>query len=237
MAAFWTGLGLVCVYFVICASIGVVIRLCTAIPDEPFRKLLHLILLGSLPVWISVYKLWWMAALSALLFAAVVYPILAAAEHLRGYSHLLTERKDGELKKSLLIVFSMFAVVITVCWGLLDDRWLAVASVFAWGFGDAAAALVGKRFGRHKLRGRHIEGTKSVEGSVAMFAVSFLSVFVVMTVRGGMGVFGCVAAAYVTAAVAAVVELYSMSGNDTITCPLAAMAVLLPLTWLFGGGV
>lgn len=237
MAAFWTGLGLVCAYFVVCASIGGIIRLFTSIPDEPFRKLLHFILLGSLPVWISVYDLWWMAALSALLFAVVVYPILAAAEHLQGYSQLMTERKDGELKKSLLIVFTMFAVVITVCWGLLDDKLLAVASIFAWGFGDAAAALVGKRFGRHKLRGRHIEGTKSVEGSVAMFAVSLLTTLTILLLRGGMNILGCVAAAYVTATVCAVVELYSMNGNDTITCPLAAMAVLVPLTALLGGAI
>lgn len=237
MAAFWTGLGQVCLYFVIAASIAGIIRLFTPISNEPFRKLLHLILLVSLPVWIHVYDIWWMAALSALLFAAVVYPILAAAEHLRGYSHLLTERKSGELKNSLLIVFTMFAIVITVCWGLLDDKLLAVASIFAWGFGDAAAALVGKRFGRHKLRGRHIEGTKSVEGTVAMFAVSLLSVFVILLLRGGMGVLGCVVTAYVTASVCAVVELYSLHGNDTITCPLAAMAVLVPLTWLLGGAV
>lgn len=237
MAAFWTGLGWVCVYFAIAASIALVVRLLTPISNEPFRKLLHMILLGSLPVWIHVYEIWWMAALSALLFAAVVYPLLAAAEHLQGYSALMTERSGGELKKSLLIVFTMFALVIAVCWGLLDDKLLAVASIFAWGFGDAAAALVGKRFGSHKLRGRHIEGTKSVEGTAAMFAVSLLSVFVILMLRGGMSIFGCVVTAYVTASVCAVVELYSLHGNDTITCPMAAMAVLVPLTWLFGGAV
>lgn len=237
MQEFWTGLGGICLYFVVAASIAVVIRLCTPIPNEPFRKLLHLILLGSLAVWVQVYDTWWMAALSAVLFAVVVYPILALAEHLQGYSELLTERKSGELKHSLLIVFGMFAVVISVCWGWLNDRLLAVASVFAWGFGDAAAALVGKRFGRHKLRGRHIEGTKSVEGSVAMFAVSFVSVAAVLLLRGGMGSPGCLVTAYVTASVCAVVELYSMGGNDTITCPLAAMAVLLPLVHWFGGGI
>ena len=235
MAAFWTGLGVICVYFIICAACATLIRLFTPVPDEVFRKTLHLILLGSLPVWIHVYDIWWMAALSALLFAVVVYPILALAEHLKGYSHLLTERKSGELKKSLLIVFAMFAIVITICWGWLGDRMLAVASVFAWGFGDAAAALVGKRFGKHKLRGKHIEGTKSVEGTTAMFAVSFLSVLIVLLLRGGMPLWGCIACAYAAAAVCAVVELYSMGGNDTITCPLAAMAVLLPLLHIFGG--
>ena len=152
-------------------------------------------------------------------------------------SELLTERSHGELKHSLLIVFGMFAVVITVCWGWLDDRLLAVASVFAWGFGDAAAALIGKRFGRHKLRGWHIEGTKSVEGCVAMFAVSFVSVLTVLLLRGGMGAVACVVTAYVTAGVCAVVELYSMHGNDTFTCPLAAMCVILPMVHLFGGGI
>ena len=237
MHEFWMGLGGVCMYFAVAASVGIVIRLFTPIPNEPFRKLLHLILLGSLAVWVQVYDTWWMAALSAVLFAVAVYPLLALAEHLQGYSELLTERKTGELKRSLLIVFGMFAIVISVCWGWLNDRLLAVASVFAWGFGDAAAALVGKRFGRHKLRGRHIEGTKSVEGSAAMFIVSFVSVAAVLLLRGGMGAVGCVVTAYVTASVCTVVELYSMGGNDTITCPLAAMAMLLPLVHLFGGGI
>jgi len=31
------------------------------------------------------------------------------------------------------------------------------------------------------------------------------------------------------------VELYSVKGSDTITCPLAAMMVLLLLLQLFGG--
>lgn len=237
MTEFWTGLGIVCLYFVIAASCAIVVRLFTGIGNEPFRKLLHLILLGSLAVWVQAYDTWWMAALSAVLFAVAVWPILALAERLKGYSELLTERSHGELKHSLLIVFGMFAAVITVCWGWLDDRLLAVASVFAWGFGDAAAALIGKRFGRHKLRGRHIEGTKSVEGTVAMFLVSLVSVLTVLLVRGGMGVVGCAVTAYVTAAVCAVVELYSMHGNDTVTCPIAAMCVILPMVHLFGGGL
>lgn len=237
MAEFWTGLGIVCLYFVIVAAIALVVRLFTGVGHEPFRKLLHLILLGSLAVWVQAYDTWWMAAVSAVLFAAAVWPLLALAERLKGYSELLTERNPGELKRSLLIVFGMFALVITVCWGWLGDRLLAVASVFAWGFGDAAAALIGKRFGRHKLRGRHIEGTKSVEGTVAMFLVSFVSVLTVLAVRGGMGVLGCVVTAYVTAAVCAVVELYSMHGNDTVSCPIAAMCVILPMVHLFGGGI
>ena len=131
----------------------------------------------------------------------------------------------------------MFALVIAVCWGWLGDRYLVLASVYAWGFGDAAAALVGKRFGRHKLKFRFLDGKKSLEGTLAMFIVSFVSVAVVLQIRGGIPAPGGFVTAAVTALVAALVELYSRGGNDTFTCPLASMAVMLPLLHLFGGGV
>ena len=37
------------------------------------------------------------------------------------------------------------------------------------------------------------------------------------------------------AAVATFVEMCTKNGDDTITCPVAAMAVVLPLTYLLGG--
>ena len=70
-----------------------------------------------------------------------------------------------------------------------------------------------------------------------MFMVSFVSVLVVLLMRGGMGGAACVITAYVTASVCTVVELYSMHGNDTVTCPIAAMCVILPMVYLFGGGL
>ena len=45
----------------------------------------------------------------------------------------------------------MFMLAVGVCWGWLGDRNLALASIFAWGPGDAAAALVGKRYGKNKI--------------------------------------------------------------------------------------
>ena len=112
---------------------------------------------------------------------------------------------------------------------------LVLASVYAWGIGDGAAALVGKRFGRHYIEGKHIEGRKSWEGTAAMFLMSFFSVLTVLLLRGGMSLFLCVAVAMVTAAVEAVVELFSLKGNDTVNCPIAAMIVLIGLLYLVGG--
>ena len=231
-----TGLGIILLYFLVAASAALLLRKLVRIPDELFRKGLHCILLGSLLVWVLAFHTWWYAALSALGFAAAVYPLLCLEERIPGFSAFVTERKRGELKTSLLLVFSMFAAVLCVCWGWLGDRLLVLAGVYAWGFGDAAAALVGKRFGRHALTGKHIEGRKSVEGSVAMFTTSFLSVVVILLFRGGLAWYGYFLIPAVTASVAALVELYSLHGTDTVTCPLAATAVLLPLVYWMGGG-
>ncbi len=49
-------------YFVACALTAIVIRHLVRIPEEVFRKTLHLILLGSLPVFLYSFEYWWMAA-------------------------------------------------------------------------------------------------------------------------------------------------------------------------------
>ena len=225
----------VLIYFVVLASAAIALRRFFTIPNEVFRKLLHFILLGSLLVWTLSFPRWWMAAGVALAFAAVVYPLLMLAEHWRGYSAFVTERSTGELKRSLIVVFAMYALVVAICWGWLNERLLALCSVYAWGFGDAAAALVGKRFGKHGLTGAHIQGRKSREGTLAMFVTSFLCVTAVLLLRGGMPWYAYPVIAAIVAAVSAAVELFTRNGMDTITCPLAAMAVLLPLVYAFGG--
>ena len=235
MREFFLGAGQLIVYFAVAASTALICRLTLRIPDEVFRKILHCILLGSLPVFVFGYETWWIASLSALIFAAAVYPVLMCLERLRGFSEVMTERKHGELKTSLLLVFSMFAGVIALCWGVLDEPYLVLASIYAWGFGDAAAALVGKRFGAHKLHWKYIDGKKSAEGSAAMFLTSFISVTVVLLLRGGIGSGALVAAAFVTALAAAAAELYSRNGMDTVICPVCAMLVLLPMLSLVGG--
>jgi len=225
----------VLLYFVIAASTALGTRMLIRIPDELFRKILHCILLGSLPVFLFSFEIWWMAALEAVGFATIVYPLLVFLDRFPFFEKLTTERKHGELPHSLLLVFNMFAVVMAICWGWLGDRYLAMASIFAWGFGDAAAALIGKQFGKHKIRWKYTDGKKSWEGSLAMLLTSFVTVTAILFLRGGLPVAAVLVISLAVALVSALAELYSKNGNDTVICPLCAMAVLLPLVALFGG--
>lgn len=235
VSEYFIGMAILLGYFVVAIIVAITIRLLVKIPNEVFRKSLHLILLGALLIQIYAFDTWWLSVLAALTFIVLVFPILALAEHIKGFGDVMVERKNGELKRSLTVAFGMFALVMTIFWGWLDDRLLALAAIYAWGFGDAAAAIIGKRFGKHYLEGKRIEGRKTVEGTVAMFVVSFLAVGIILTIHGELPWHGVLLTSLLTAAASAVVELFTENGYDTITCPLAATAVILPMLFLYRG--
>lgn len=229
------GFGWIALYFACAATIALLCRLFIKIPDEVFRKILHTIMLFSMTIWMIVFQTWWIAVIAAVSFAVIVFPILLLLEKRKNYSEMVTERKKGELKSSLLVVFGMFAVVMCICWGWLGDKYLVLASVYAWGFGDALAALIGKRYGKHKISWKGTDGKKSYEGSLSMLITSLVTVLTILLVRGGLSIAGYIIIPVATALICTLVELYTKDGFDTITCPFSAMATLLPLVYLFGG--
>lgn len=229
------GAGIVCAYFALAASTMLTLRYLLKIPDELFRKLLHFILLGSYIPFAFAFERWWLSVLLTLILELLIYPALALAERLPHFSTFVNERRGGEFKHSLLLAFTVLAVCNSVCWGLLGDKYLGLACMYAWGVGDAFAALVGKKFGKHKIRWKYADHHKSREGSLAMFLTSALAVAAVLLVRGQLSLPAYVVIPVAAAAAATAVELVSKDGSDTVLCPLAAMAVTIPLMALFGG--
>ena len=174
------GAGVVCIYFVVAASAALWARRLIRIPDELFRKILHFILLFSYIPFAFAFETWWKSVLLTVVLEILIYPILVLAEKLPVYSSFTTERKQGELKSSLLLAFSMLAVCNAVCWGFFGDKYFGLACMYAWGVGDAFAALVGKRCGRHKITWKYADGKKSIEGSLAMFVTSAIAIACVL---------------------------------------------------------
>lgn len=209
-----------------CIAAVLVIRRCFPVSAELSRKLLHFTALAILTAWLYAFPAWETAELTMAVFVVVVYAILYLLEKhgaLGFFSRVASERKKGELRGSLCAVGFMFMLVAGICWGGLGDRGLALASLYAWGPGDAAAALIGKRYGRTKI-GRAKK--KSLEGSLAMFALAWLFVFVILLRGGQFSPVQTLAVSVLTAAVTALTELVVLSGFDTFFCPAAAAAVL-----------
>lgn len=235
MQEFLHGARTVCIYFGIAASVALTLRRLIRIPDELFRKLLHFILLASYIPFAFAYDTWWLSVLLALILEVLIYPILAWAEKLPRFSSFVNERKGGEFKHSLLLAFTMLALCNSVCWGLLGDKYLGLACMYAWGVGDAFAALIGKKYGKHKITWKYADRKKSLEGSAAMFVSSGIAVACVLLAHDHLTLPAYILIPAAGSAAATVVEILSKEGYDTVLCPTAAMAVMIPLMALFGG--
>lgn len=205
------------------------IRFLTKLPSYVFRKLLHIVAFSCVTLMILSAKSWQAAALTSVLIAVAVYPILAALESAPWFEKLFVQKSAGEIKKSLLLLFFMFAALISVSWGVFGKPHLAAAAILMWGTGDAAAALVGIPHGRHKVHSRLTDGKKSWEGSLAMLAVSFISGMIVLSAVQKTALPQAALSAGLGALLGTVTELFSPSEYDTVTVPTVIAAVLLLL--------
>lgn len=172
--------------------------------------------------------------LASLIIAGALYPVLMLIEREPWYPDMFVEKEPGEIKKSLLLLFSMFAFLTFLCLGIFHQRGVLAASILMWGTGDAAAALVGIPYGKHKVHMKYTDGKKSWEGSLAMLAVSFVSGMVILLYIQKMSFFHAVIAAGAAGVLGTFTELVSGSEYDTVTVPIVMPAVLLMIAGLIG---
>ena len=90
--------------------------------------------------------------------------------------------------------------------------------------GDAAAALIGRPFGR--TRYNLGENTRSVEGSAAFIGVSFLCVLFLLLGLTEMSLVQCAALALLVSTTASAVEALSPRGSDNVSVPIATLFLL-----------
>ena len=223
------------VYVIPALTVMLISRKLIKVPDELFRKILHFITLGAYVPFTFGFDNWWVAAGFAASLILVLYPVLHFANRIPAFSSFVNERKKGEFKSSMIYAVGMIAFSISVCWGVFGDRYLVLACVYAWGVGDAFAALIGKRFGKHKITWKLADNHKSVEGCAAMFVSSAVAVFTVLMIRGGVSVPWALVISAAAAFVCMLVELCTKNGLDTISCPVSAMVVIIPLLKIIGG--
>jgi dolichol kinase len=107
-----------------------------------------------------------------------------------------------------------------------------VAGILPMAYGDAAASLVGQKFGRHKY---NISSPKSVEGSLMMFAtclLGFLACVLFFSFLYPISSLSFALAFLGTAVVATVCEALTPKGFDNLTVPLFSAIVFLILMGL-----
>ncbi len=137
----------------------------------------------------------------------------------------LAEITGGGHKYGLLL----YAISYTLLALFFSSKpWVLAAGILPMAYGDAIASLVGQKIGRHKY---NVFSTKSIEGSLAMFATCFLGMLVVLPFFAwfsSLSYIGFALASLCAAVVATVCEGLSPKGFDNLTVPLfSALTFLL----------
>lgn len=152
------------------------LKVWSKLPGEIIRKMQHVCYSLSIFILLRLFSTWYMAVAAAFLLVLLAYPILFLIEDTSLYQRLLVERTGckGELRRQLIYVQLSFAILIFIFWGLFGIKWryLIVVAAMVWGFGDAAAALIGKFFGKKSIVHRWVEGVKTYEGTAAMIVTA-----------------------------------------------------------------
>jgi phytol kinase len=91
-------------------------------------------------------------------------------------------------------------------------------------YADAVSALVGKRFGRHKYEAT--EGRKSIEGSLAFFAVAFIAALAWAPVLPNANPLQVTLIAMILGMVVMLLEAISWRGLDNLLIPLGGFILL-----------
>jgi len=149
---------------------------------------------------------------------------------LSGKMSELTEVTKGGHQLGLVF----YAISYTIlAWFFSAKPYIIAAGILPMAYGDAAASLVGEKFGKRHFS---ILAKKSLEGSVAMFAVSFVGLEVGLLFFSAfypLSLFSLVITALAVAAVATVAEALTPRGFDNITVPVfSALLFLLLKGWI-----
>jgi uncharacterized membrane protein YfcA/dolichol kinase len=228
-------LGIYIGFIVALATLLIIVRFATKVPDYIFRKLLHFVAFTSiLPLAFST-EIWWIAVAVEIFFLIIVIVALRCFESFSFYKGLFVEKAKHEVIISFISLFGLMTLMLAFFWGVLgaEHKYVAVAAIMAWGPGDAVAAIAGKNCGKHKLEGRMIEGVKSVEGSIGMAVTSFVCTMPILVILSPMPWYVALIFSAVIAPIAAITELFTKKGWDTITVPIAS-ALVLCLALIFG---
>lgn len=220
-------------YYLLFASfIGVFSILATNFFKEGARKAFHLMVSLSVFVLLRAFSTWYFAALALSLLLGIAALLVWFVEKFALFKKIsiARARKNDILKQ---IAYFLFTIVLLLgfFWGLLGPqyKYLAALGILAWGFGDAAAALIGKRFGKRKFKNLIFDHKKTVEGFWAMSLASGVSIFLALNFLFNTSVFVNIVASFLLGIVAAFAEAVSKKGLDTVTIPLLVSSMALPL--------
>jgi len=185
------------------------------------RKFLH-IMVGNVLFILPLFDTWWvMSFLAAAPFIALTF-LMSPHSPVRSIRNRMSKSGHG----LGLVYYSISWTVLALFF--FNQPWITAVGIAAMSYGDGMASLVGMKYGKIKY---NITGdVKSLEGSITMFLVLMVTLWIVLTYYGVpytpmvMGV---------VALVATILEGITPKGLDNLSASFGAAATyLLMAGWI-----
>lgn len=177
------------------------------------RKFVHITVGMWIVVAVVLFDTWQAAVIPPLTFIAINYV---------SYRYEIFKSIQSADRRNLGTVYFPISLtlIVAVFWA---KPAVVVAGLMPMVWGDALAAIIGLRWGRHTYTA--FGKRKSWEGSAAMFVSSFAAVAIVL-LAAGHGAAAALGIALVTSAVATGLEAATPAGLDNLTVPLISALLL-----------
>ena len=163
---------------------------------------------------------WWIIAMIFFdnpLWASIVPALFILINYISYKKQIFRAMERGKGKGDLGTVYyaiSLFILaIITFSEGM--NPYVGAMGILVMGYGDGFAAIIGERFGKHSFT--VMNSKKSLEGSAAMFVVTFFVALIISFLAGN----SCIWLLPISLAmIATLVEIFSPYGTDNLTVPL-----------------
>lgn len=169
---------------------------------------------------------WWIFAMFSIseIQYAIMPPLLFIILNYMSYKkNIIKSMERNENKADLGTVYFPISLLILIIltWkgGLLgeDLKYIGAIGILIMGYGDGLAAIVGKKIGDNTYKIHNSK--KSIEGSSAMFIISFIVTFTILTLVGGYSIL-TLKISLIVATFATFIEAITPWGLDNITVPI-----------------
>lgn len=213
----------------------------TSYNREWIRKFYHFIFCFSLFIIFYLFTDWLAALMAIIVISLIAVLVLKLAERVPYLMKLSISRDSdnsdsgtGEVIKQMLYfhsVFILFILLFKVWWP--QSNFHALVGIIILGFGDTAAAIVGKFLGKWNYSGILFSSAKTLEGSLSFMVFSFIPAFLLLYFLAGYSIVAALIVASILVLIASFVEALSRKGLDTIIIPLTVALVSVLLKNIF----
>jgi len=179
------------------------------------RKFLH-IMVGNVLFILPIFDTWWVMSLLAAAPFIILTFLMSPYSPIKSVRNRMSESGHG----LGLVYYSISWTVLALLF--FNQPWIIAIGIAAMSYGDGMASLIGMKYGKRKY---NITGdVKSVEGSVTMFLVLLITLWIVLIFYGVPATPLVIVA---VALVATILEGITPKGLDNLSASLGAVATYL----------